>query len=434
MTAGFAARAPIFTVLSGPAGGIIGAARVAEGSGRTRLLTLDYGGTSLDASVIEDGAPLVMHEAALEHFPVLMPVFDIRAIGTGGGSIAWVEEGLLQVGPRSAGAVPGPIAYGRGGTEPTTTDAALLLGYLDPARFLGGALALDIAAAEAGLRTRIAEPLGSDAITVAAGIFEVLVAKTVGAIREITVERGKDPREFSLLAFGGAGPMIAPLIAREVEVADLIVPNVPAAFSAWGMLLSDLVSELAQTEIQPLDAERWPTLVAGFERLELEAQARLAEQRVDQADRFVARFAECRYAGQEHSIEVPVAANLDAAGVVQAFNVQHQERYGHALKDAVQVVTLRVRATGRLAKPPMREPAAATTPVTDARVGRRDAYCFAERRMLPFEVYAREKLAPGHRLAGPAIVDEGTSTTVIHSDQSIEVDRHGQLIVTGMLS
>ena len=429
MTAQLATQAPIFTALSGPAGGIVGTTAIARATGRMHLLSLDYGGTSLDASVIEDGQPLVMHEATLENVPVLMPVFDIRCIGTGGGSIASVEEGLLQVGPRSAGAVPGPIAYGKGGVEPTTTDASLVLGYIDPTRFLGGSLPLDADAARRGIESRLAVPLGSDAITVAAGIFDVLIAKTVGAIREITVERGRDPRDFSLLAFGGAGPMIAPLIAREVEVADLVVPQVPAVFSAWGMLLSDMVSDFAQSDIRPLAASEWPAFVAGFARLAAQAVERLDAQGVEPAARLLERFIECRYAGQEHSIAVAVAADADAASVAAAFNALHRQRYGHALKDAVQAVTLRMRATGRLDKPPLRVLPDATTPVEDALMAVRNAYCFADRAMKPFAVHDRALLGPGHRIAGPAIVDEGTSTTVIHSDQTLTVDPHGHLII-----
>jgi len=432
MTAESAKRSPIATALSGPAGGIVGAVAVAEASGRTHLLSLDYGGTSLDASVIEHGRPLVMHEATLETIPVLMPVFDIRCIGTGGGSIASVEEGLLQVGPRSAGAVPGPIAYGKGGTEPTTTDAALVLGYIDPKRFLAGALALDVDAARAGLERCVADPLGTDVVTAAAGIFDVLVAKTVGAIREITVERGHDPRDFSLLAFGGAGPMIAPLIGREIEITDCVVPRVPAVFSAWGMLLSDLVTELAQSDIGPLDDPHWSRIGDGFAGLEAEAAMRLEAQGVAIGDRVYERLVECRYRGQEHAISVLVGPDAAAADVVAAFNATHRERYGHALKEPVQAVTLRLRARGRVPKPMLKTFAAATGPVSDAQVSVREAYCFADRRMKPFPVFDRARLAPGHRFDGPAIVDEGTSTTVVHSDQSVDVDRHGQLVVRTM--
>ncbi|MFT4045677.1 MAG: hydantoinase/oxoprolinase family protein [Solimonas sp.] len=429
MTAEIAKRAPIFTVMSGPAGGIIGATQLARTLDRKRLLTLDYGGTSLDASVIEDGQPLVMHEATLEHFPVLMPIFDIRCIGTGGGSIAWVQEGLLQVGPRSAGAVPGPIAYGKGGTEPTTTDAALVLGYLDAGAFLGGKLALDAHAALAGLKAKVADPLGCDPTTAAAGIFEVLTAKTVGAVREITVERGKDLHEFALLAFGGAGPMIAPLIAREIGATELIVPNVPAAFSAFGMMMSDIVSDFSQTQLSALDAASWPSLEAGFADLEARGRERLTAQSVAAGQQRLERFVECRYFGQEHAIEVAVTAADGIEAIAARFNALHAERYGHALREPVQIVTLRLRASGQLEKPQLRRLPAATGDVAEARVGTRDAFCFARRARTAFGVYARDRLAPGHVIDGPAIIDEGTSTTVVHSDQRVTIDAWGHLII-----
>jgi N-methylhydantoinase A len=429
MLAEVAARVPLYTVMSGPAGGIIGAAQLARELRCSRLLSLDYGGTSLDAAVIENAEPLVMYETKLEHFPVLMPIFDIRCIGAGGGSIAWVQEGLLQVGPQSAGAVPGPLAYGKGGTEPTTTDAALVLGYIDAERFLSGAMPLDIAASRAGMQDRIAAPLGADIGTAAAGIFDVLIAKTVGAIREITVERGKDPRDFSLLAFGGAGPMISPMIAREVGAVEVIVPNVPAAFSAWGMLMSDLVFEVSQTNIQALDESIWAEVDAGFVALEKRALAELEEQGVEPADRMTDRLIECRYAGQEHAIAVSVVAGMTAADTVRRFNELHQERFGHALNAAVQVSTLRVRATGRLEKPPLRRIAARTDGGTCGPVRYREAYCFAKRGYRAFGVYERSELRAGDRLDGPAIIDEGTSTTVVHSDQAVTVDDFGNMII-----
>lgn len=427
MLADLAARVPIFTVMSGPAGGIVGATRMAHELERKRLLTLDFGGTSLDAAVIENGEPLVMYEATLEHFPVLMPIFDIRCIGAGGGSIAWVQEGLLQVGPRSAGAVPGPLAYDKGGTEPTTTDAALVLGYIDPDNFLAGKMPLNIDAARAGMQSKVADPLNTDVANAAAGIFDVLIAKTVGAIREITVERGKDPREFSLLAFGGAGPMIAPMIAREVGAVEVIVPNVPAAFSAWGMLMSDLVLEVAQTDIRPLHEGAWPAVEAGFVALEKQALALLAEQGVAEADRGTDRLVECRYAGQEHAIAVAIEPGMTASAVVKLFNELHTERYGHALHMVVQVSTLRVRATGRLEKPPLKKQPEARTAL--GAVATRAAYCFAHRDYRQFGVYGRASLSPGHRIDGPALIDEGTSTTIIHSDQRAMVDALGNLLI-----
>jgi N-methylhydantoinase A len=415
--------------MSGPAGGIVGAAQLSRDLDRKRLLSLDYGGTSLDAAVIENSEPLVMYEATLEHFPVLMPIFDIRCIGAGGGSIAWVQEGLLQVGPRSAGAVPGPLAYRRGGIEPTTTDAAIILGYIDPRAFLSGAMTLDAEASHAGMNAKVAAPLNTDNATAAAGVFDVLIAKTVGAIREITVERGKDPRDFSLLAFGGAGPMISPMIAREVGAAEVIVPKVPAAFSAWGMLMSDMVFELSQTEIRPLDTTAWTYVEAGFASLEKQALAALAEQGVAEKDRGVDRLLECRYAGQEHAIAMSVMPGMNAESAVARFNELHHERYGHALNAVVQVSTLRVRAIGRLEKPPLRKIAAALSGSAPRPGATREAYCFAKRGYQRFGIYQREGLSAGDRIEGPAIVDEGTSTTVIHSDQQLTVDTFGNLLI-----
>lgn len=430
MSADAARRAPIHTVLSGPAGGVIGAAHLAELLGKKRILTLDYGGTSLDTAVIEDGLPMVMHEARLEHFPAQIPIFDIRCIGAGGGSIAWLSEGLLQVGPQSAGANPGPVAYGRGGAEPTTTDAALILGFLDPDAFLGGALRLDADLARQAMQDKVASGLGADVVAAAAGVFDVLIARTAGAIREITVERGKDPREFSMLAFGGAGPMIAPLIAREVDNFELIVPTTPAVFSAWGMLMSDLVTDVAQTDIRPLDDGAREAIETGFATLTEEAAVALEAQGVKRSAQDLLRLLECRYFGQEHALSVPVGDGpVDVAAVRQAFDAMHRERYGHATHDPVQLVTLRVRGSSRLPKPPLAKLPSASGPAESAIVGQRQAFCFARRSTLSFDVYERGRLAPRHSFAGPAIIEEGTTTTVIHSDQSALVDDYGNLII-----
>ncbi|PZU06402.1 hydantoinase/oxoprolinase family protein [Sphingomonas sp.] len=430
-TAELAMRAPIFTVMSGPAGGIVGATELARAIDRPRVITLDYGGTSLDTSVVEDFQPSVALQASLESLPLLIPIFDIRCIGAGGGSIASATDGMLEVGPRSAGADPGPIAFRKGGVEPTTTDAAIILGYMDPGGFLGGRMPLDAEGSRAGLDRCVAAPLGLSIDDAAAGIFDILVARTVGAIREITVERGKDPSDFAFLAFGGAGPLIAPLLMRELEIAELIVPTLPAAFSARGMLLSDVVSEFAQTDIITLSEAALPRYHAHAETVSRRVTETLAGQGFDPADLSITLLVQCRYAGQENVLEVPFAPTQDAAAIAESFIARHLQIYGHAIPNAaIQIVTLRACANANLDKPPFANDSRAATKLVDALKTPRDGFCFALRSRVSFNVFDREKLRPGHVLAGPAIIEEATSTTVIHSDQHAEIDRMGNIIVT----
>ena len=430
MTAETAKVCPIFTVLSGPAGGVVGAGHLARVLGKTHLVSVDFGGTSLDACLIQDGVPTVVHEASLAHYPVLVPIFDIRCIGAGGGSIGWLEEGLLRVGPRSAGAVPGPIAYGKGGVEPTITDAALVLGYLDPSAFLRGEMTIDAAAAQRGIEQTIANPLGIDARRAAAGMFDVVMARTVGAIREITVERGHDPRDFSLLAFGGAGPLFAPLLAREMGIRETIVPHAPAAFSAWGMLMSDLATDTSRTHIALLDEMDMTDLDLAFGELEQEVSEALARQGIGPGELRVERAVDLRYLGQEHALEVVVERGLSATDIRRRFDTLHKVRYGHSTDDALQTVTLRVHGVGLGRKPTVRTVAPGDGDASRAQVGNREAFCFANRRFTTFDVYRRDKLLPGDHASGPAIVDEGTSTAVFYSDQTLSVDPFGHLVIT----
>lgn len=409
MTADLARRAPLLTVLSGPAGGIAGAARLARTFDWDRVLSFDVGGTSVDACVLTGGAPSDVHEATLDGLPLQIPVFDIRTLGAGGGSIAWVDEGLLKVGPHSAGADPGPACYGAGGTEPTVTDAALLLGYLDPDDFLGGRMAIDPVAAERALRTRVAEPLGLDVQDAAARVLDVLLARTVGAVREITVERGLDPREFRLVAFGGAGPLLGPLLGRELGVAATVVPRFPAAFSALGMLMTDLTEDVAATVLTPLEAlDDLAPLIA-------ELRARAAE--VLPGAELVTRL-DLRYRGQEHALAVELGPDL-----AERFGALHLERHGHRMDEPCEIVTVRVRAVGRVAQPELPR----LGPVTSQPPTTREAYDVATGRVVPFAVHRRESLAP--RVEGPAIVQEPTATTVLFGDQALTVDDFGQLVI-----
>ncbi len=431
MTSEIARLSPLLTVFSGPAGGIAGTISLGEATGRSSVISFDVGGTSLDACVIVDGVPTEVYEAGIESLPIRIPVFDIRTIGAGGGSIAWMDKGLLRVGPHSAGADPGPICYGMGNTEPTVTDASLCLGYLAPDEFLGGEMSLDRDAAVRGVTQKLAGPLGMSTERAAAAVFDVLLARTVGAIREITVERGLDPREFSLVAFGGAGPMLAPLLAREMELPEVVVPANPAVFSAWGMLMSDLEYDVGQTVLTMLDAAALTRMEGVFGQLEAEADRVLATQSVPLENRVLLRRLDLRYNGQEHTLSIDLEEDETPRSVAAKFHDKHRERYGHQLKEQVQILTARVRAIGRLDKPSGQPDVLATRADSSAsRVGERFAFDFATRERRIFPIHERSLLQPQVEIEGPAIIREPTSVTVIHRDQRAVSDHLGNLVVS----
>lgn len=429
LTAESAIETPVHTIVSGPAGGLIGASHVGSETDRENLITVDMGGTSLDACVVEGGTPAVSYDSRLENQPLMIPVYDIRTIGAGGGSVAWLDGDLLKVGPQSAGADPGPVAYGLGGTDPTVTDAAVALGYIDPADFLGGEMELDADAAEAALAETLAEPLDSTVTEVSRGVFDVTLANTVGAIREITIEKGLDPREFSMMAFGGAGPMFVPLLGREMDVDEVVVPTAPSVFSAWGMLMADVVYDFARTNILPLTDLEMSDLEETFEELDEEAFETLSAEGFDREEIELDRSLEMRYLGQEHTVEVEVDGLDSTEAVGERFEQQHEERYGHTMDDPPEVVHQRVRGAGRNDKPTLDR----DEPVEDPSVEpseTREAFCFAADDRVQFAVYDRDDLAPGTELDGPAIVREPTTTVVFHSDQALSVDEYGQLVIT----
>lgn len=423
------ADVPVHTIFSGPAGGLIGTVALSELTGRPDLIAVDMGGTSTDACVVHGGMPALKYEATLERLPLMIPTYDITTIGAGGGSIARAEDGLLRVGPQSAGASPGPVCYGRDGSEPTFTDAALTMGYLDPAQFLGGEMTLAAADAEAALRDKVADPLGLDVLSACRGIFEVLLAKTVSAVREITVQAGLDPREFAMLAFGGAGPMFVPLVGREMGVKEVIVPQAPSVFSAWGMLMTDIVQEYSQTILTLLDDLDMASLAESTRQLEEQAQAGLAEGGFAPDVRLIERSAEMRYFGQEHNLEVSIDGVASLDELRTRFDEAHSRRYGHQMGDPVQLVNIRVRGIGRETKPELPEIASREGAGPTPRASR-EAYCFATGAPAEFSVYSRDDLCAGDALAGPAIVEEATTTIIFFSDQTAVIDKFGQIVIT----
>lgn len=422
-----AKTAPINTILSGPAGGLIGASHVSDVTDYDDLIAVDMGGTSLDTCVVQEGAPSVSYESTINEMPVQIPVYDIATIGAGGGSIAYNDNGLLRVGPKSAGAQPGPICYGQGGTEPTVTDAAVSLGYLSPDLFLGGDMELAVEDALDGIGETLADPLGLSTEEASTGIFEVMFSNTIGAIRSTTVEKGLDPREFSLFAYGGAGPMVIPSVAREMDAERTIVPQAPSVFSAWGMLMTDVVYNFSQTYMATLADADLDDVRSEFESLRAQGRERLASEGFEEDQSVYKRTAEMRYLGQEHSVEVNADGLEDLTELGERFEAEHESRYGHRMEDPPELVHLRVRATGETDKPSID---ARVDGDGSAHAGTREAYCFAREERREFDMYNRSALASGTTVDGPAILKEPTATVVFHSDQRAEIDALGQIIIT----
>jgi N-methylhydantoinase A len=423
MTAATAREQPVSLILSGPAGGVIGAAAFANLIGEPNLITIDMGGTSLDASLIVDGEPLLHQGAEFEGLPINTPSLYIHTIGAGGGSIASVDEaGALQVGPRSAGAVPGPASYGRGGTQPTFTDAALAIGYLGAETPLAGTLVLDAARARDALRP-VAERLGMTVPQLARGIVRISCTKIMGAVRAITVEVGRDPKDFALLSFGGGGGLVAVDVAHELGIPTVIVPPGQGAFSAFGMLLADVQHDVSRTMVAPLGSLGDEQVEAAYTELEREAAEVLAAEGFTAA---MTRSLDVRYTGQEHSVTVAYAG---LSTVETDFARLHERQYGHTMTDPVEVTTLRVRATGSAGKPTL--PRLGTRGSGSAEPdGTRAVFVSPERPEVPYALYTRELLLAGDELGGPAVITEHTATTVIHDGDRLRVGAHGELVIT----
>ncbi|MFD7733818.1 hydantoinase/oxoprolinase family protein [Kitasatospora phosalacinea] len=432
VNADWARQRPLQTLLSGPVGGTMGGVAAAALLGRPNAICVDMGGTSFDVSLVLGGRPDIANEGTADGFPVLMPLVNLHTIGAGGGSIAYAEAGGLRVGPESAGAQPGPACYGRGGTRPTVTDANAVLGRVDPDWFAGGHMTLDTAAAHRAVDGLAAE-LGLDPLALADGICGVANAKMAQAIRTLTVEHGLEPQEFTLLAFGGAGPMHAVEIARELGVREVVVPRFPGAFSAWGMLGTEVRRDLTRqffTTDSDLDGD---AMAAALAALAAEGLAALADQGVPAERRRVEHAVDLRYEGQDYTLTVPLTGPAEPSGpgfakaVADRFAEQHERRYGHATPGApIEFVALRSTALGAL-------PALAATPYRPqpgeppAPVAKQVVF---DGRPVETPVLRREFLAAGEHLAGPAVIVEATSTTVVPPDATVDVDRNGFLVIT----
>ena len=424
-----AVQAPITLLESGPVAGVTAAAELGRRLGVEDVLTLDIGGTTAKTSAVRKGrVPIetlhhVERTPTTAGYPIQAPVVEIVEVGAGGGSIAWVDEaGGLHVGPRSAGAEPGPACYGRGGEEPTLTDANLVAGRLDPEYFLGGAMSLDVDAAHRSL-ARLGERMGVDAGTAARGVLRYLVAQMSHALRLVTLRRGHDPRDFTFVAFGGAGPLHAALLARELGVSRTVIPPAPGHFSALGMLLGDVRADAIRTHVGPLDPA---PIQPVFDELETEAAAELEQEA---GERQAERFARLRYIGQEHTLEVPLGDGpIDGqllADLRANFDAASEETYAFRLTTPIELVEARVSVSAARDEPVgwSAEP----TPAPELRP--RDVDFDQHGGVQRANVVERRSLETGDRLAGPCIVEEPATTVLVLPGQSVTVDELANLVI-----
>ena len=432
MTVASATERPVLTLFSGPAGGVAGAARAARGAGYPDFLSFDMGGTSTDVALVIGGEPVITRETKLGYFPLKSPTIDARSVGAGGGSIAHVPEvtKALRVGPESAGASPGPAAYGNGGAEPTVTDANLVLGLL-PARLLGGDMELDVELARLAVG-KVADGLGLSVEEAAEGIIDVVNENMVGALRLVSVEKGHDPRDFALFAFGGAGPLHANALADLLGCYPVVIPPTPGVLAALGDVFSPFRSEFAETFIRRFDDVTPAEVSTRLEALRAGADAWLAGEGVDEAVREVRFEVDVRY--QNQALEIPVAVTPEAlmapggfANVAEQFAAAHEREYGFALEVGTEFVNVRAVALGRTAPADMPAQAPAATSVDAARIGTQRIYRNGE--WLDATLYDRALLGAGHRLEGPAIVVQIDSTTVVLPGSSVEVDERLNLVI-----
>jgi N-methylhydantoinase A len=431
MSVATAGAAPVRTCLSGPAAGVIGAAVVAGQAGFPNVLTFDVGGTSTDVSVVADGAPTSTSARDVAGHPVKVPAIGIDVIGAGGGSVAFIDAGGgLKVGPRSVGADPGPVAYGRGGTEPTLTDANIVLGRLDPVALLRGAMPVDAAAARQAVAGRIAAPLGMSVEEAALGIIRVAVANMGRAIRGVTTERGYAPERFALFAYGGAGPLHATEVASECGIPVVVVPREPGTMCARGILLTDIALDFVRTAIAPLDEAAWANAGKLFAEMESDAQTWLAGEGVPPGQRDAARAVDLRYEGQNFEVRVKLPdPSLPLPALLDAFAVEHERTYGYAIPGRpVELVNCRLTALGRVPRGAPEPPPREGSPEA-ARTGERRVYFDASLGWRDTPVYDRDRLPAGARLTGPAIIEEMSATTVAFPNQLVELDAEGNIVL-----
>jgi N-methylhydantoinase A len=437
-TFGRAKEVPISLIESGPVGGVIGGAALGKVLGEGNIITMDVGGTTAKTSLINQGEVKITTDYQLEWtpcfagYPVKNPVVDIIEIGAGGGSIAWIDEvGILKVGPMSAGADPGPACYDMGGVKPTLTDANLVTGRINPDNFLGGTFRVSVKRAREAIRP-IADHFGISVENAAMGIIQTATTNMLNALKLISVRRGYDPKDFAMLAQGGNGAVLSPYLASELKVKKLIVPNLPGTFSAWGMLMTDLRQDFMQTNIMPVHKADLTKIDEIFHEMETKAYAVFDKQKIAREQVIFLRMAEMRYVGQEHAVPTPISGGpADAEALAESrgqFDRLHLKHYAFNLPDAdAEIVSFNLTAYGVVKKPEVKR-LAYRGALKDAVAGERDVI-FEGLGKTRCVVYDRGKLAPGHQIDGPAIVEESKSVTALCPRQRLHVDQYGDLII-----
>jgi len=431
-----ARQAPIRTCESGPVAGVIGAAAIGDLLGEPNIISLDIGGTTVKSSLVENGVPKITTDYKIEYrrdwegYPIKVPTVDIVEIGAGGGSIAWIDNaGSLRVGPVSAGAVPGPACYDAGGERPTVTDANLVVGRINPDYFLGGEIKVSIEKARQSMQ-EIADFLGMSIEEAAMGVIRLADANMVNALKLVSVRRGYDPREFTMVAFGGGGSMHAAALARELRVKRILVPSEPAVFSAWGMLMADLRNDYIRTMVVRTDQIKPAELSSIFAKMERQAADELAAEKVEENQMVFQRFADMRYSGQEHTVKVPIPGGemteQEIPEINERFHQLHDHAYTFRLESPVELVNFHLTALGQVEKPKItRLNKGEAGSVEEAYKG--DRQVIFDEGFLATPSYERDLLPVGTTLSGPLIVEEPAATTVVFPGQKLSVDEYGFL-------
>jgi N-methylhydantoinase A len=426
---------------SGPAAGVIGAQAICAQLGMPDAIAFDMGGTTAKAGVISEGRPLTTGSALIGGYekalPIQIPMMDIFEVGTGGGSIARVELGnSLRVGPQSSGSMPGPVCYGRDGTEPTVTDANLILGRLDEHNFLGGEMPLYLDLAKQAMDDKIAKPLSLDVTKAADGILRIAVTQMSLAVKAVTTERGLDAGSFTMVVYGGAGPLHASAIAREIGIRKVLIPHAPGYFSAYGMLFSDLRYDYVRSVFRRLDSLSFDEIEAYYKEMEDEGRASIGASQIRPEEIVFERAADMRYFGQEHAVTVDLPneffVNKDRSAIKNHFDGVHKVRYGtSAPKEAADIVSLRVTVMGRMKKPPRNNvEVGQITPDSKALRAHKQVYFRSAGQFVETPVYRRDLLKSGNEFEGPALVEEHASTTLVQPGDSVKVDQLGNLQIS----